>query len=35
MAKAKYKNNFKFMDSALSNDLTYIDYLELFKKIAL
>ena len=35
MAKAKYKNNFKFMDSALSNDLTYIDYLERFKKIAL
>ena len=35
MAKAKFKNNSKFMDSALSNEATYIDYLERFKKIAL
>ena len=35
MAKARLKNNYKFMDSALSNEATYIDYLERFKKIAL
>ena len=35
MAKPKLKNNYKFMDSALSNEETYIDYLERFKKIAL
>lgn len=33
--KANYKKNFKFVDSLLVNDLTYIDYLERFKKIAL
>ena len=31
----RYKNNYQFIDSALSNDNTYWDYLERFKKIAL
>lgn len=31
----RYKNNYQFIDSALSNDETYWDYLERFKKIAL
>ncbi len=38
MAKNKgkfIKNNYKFMDSALVNDLTYYDYLRRFKKVAL
>lgn len=35
MAKAKFKNNSMFIDSLLSNDLTYIDYLERLKKIAM
>lgn len=29
------KNNYKFLDSAILNDMTYIDYLERFKKVAL
>lgn len=38
MAKNKGKfmrNNYKFIDSALVNDLTYYDYLRRFKKVAL
>lgn len=37
MAKKKcnYKNNYQFVDNLLVNDLTYIDYLERFKKVAL
>ena len=30
-----YKNNYKFTDSLVVNDATYIDYLERFKRIAL
>ena len=30
-----YKNNFKFTDSLVVNDATYIDYIERFKRIAL
>lgn len=33
--KANYKRNFKFVDSLMVNDLTYTDYLERFKKVAL
>lgn len=33
--KANYKKNFKFVDSLIINDLTYIDYLDRFKKVAL
>lgn len=33
--KANYKRNFKFVDSLMINDLTYKDYLERFKKVAL
>lgn len=33
--KANYRKNFKFTDSLIVNDLTYIDYLERFKKVAL
>lgn len=29
------QNNYKFMDNLMVNDLTYIDYLERFKKIAM
>lgn len=29
------KNNYQFVDNLLVNDMTYIDYLERFKKIAL
>lgn len=33
--KSNYRNNYKFQDSLFVNDLTYIDYLERFKKVAL
>lgn len=33
--KSNYRNNYKFTDTLLVNDLTYIDYLERFKKVAL
>lgn len=33
--KVGYKSNFKFVDSLMINNLTYIDYLERFKKVAL
>lgn len=33
--KTNYRRNFKFTDSLIINDLTYIDYLDRFKKIAL
>ena len=33
--KGLYKNNYRFIDSLLINDSTYIDYLERFKKVAL
>lgn len=33
--KVNYRNNYQFVDNLLVNDLTYIDYLERFKKIAL
>ncbi len=33
--KVKFRQNYKFVDSALVNDLTYIDYLNRFKKVAL
>ena len=33
--KAIYKNNYKFIDSAVLNSETYFDYLERFKKVAL
>lgn len=33
--KVNYRNNYQFIDNLLVNDLTYIDYLERFKKIAL
>lgn len=33
--KKNFRNNYQFIDSALSNDATYWDYLERFKKIAL
>lgn len=36
MAKRKnLRNNYKFIDNLLVNDMTYIDYLERFKKVAL
>ena len=36
MKKKKFaQNNYKFVDNLIVNDLTYIDYLERFKKIAL
>ena len=35
MKKRTIKNNYKFTDSLLVNDATYIDYLERFKRIAL
>ena len=35
MKKNKIKLNMQFIDTMLTNDLTYIDYLERFKKIAL
>lgn len=35
MKKRTIKNNYKFTDSLLVNDTTYIDYLERFKRIAL
>ena len=36
MSKRKnFKNNYRFIDSALLNDATYYDYLERFKKVAL
>lgn len=31
----RYRDNYQFIDNALSNDRTYFDYLERFKKIAL
>ena len=33
--KSNLRNNYQFVDSMLVNDLTYIDYLERFKKVAL
>lgn len=33
--KVKFRQNYKFVDSAIINDLTYIDYLNRFKKVAL
>lgn len=30
-----YRNNYQFLDSAMLNDMTYIDYLERLKKVAL
>lgn len=33
--RAKYRQNYKFVDSALVNDLTFTDYLNRFKKVAL
>ena len=33
--KKNYRNNYKFVDSLMINDATYIDYLDRFKKIAL
>lgn len=33
--KNKMKNNYKFIDSALLNNETFLDYLERFKKVAL
>lgn len=33
--RAKYRQNYKFIDSALVNDLTFIDYLNRFEKVAL
>lgn len=35
MKKKNIKNNYKFIDSAVINDATYIDYLNRFKRIAL
>ena len=35
MKKQTYKNNSKFIDSAILNDQTFIDYLERLKRIAL
>lgn len=35
MKKNNYLNNYKFVDSLLVNDATYIDYLERLKKVAL
>lgn len=33
--KSNFKNNYKFIDNMLVNDLTFSDYLERFKKVAL
>lgn len=33
--KSNYRNNYKFIDNMLVNDLTFSDYLERFKKVAL
>lgn len=33
--RTKYRQNYKFIDSALVNDLTFTDYLNRFKKVAL
>lgn len=33
--RAKYRQNYKFVDSSIVNDLTFIDYLNRFKKVAL
>ena len=33
--RAKYRQNYEFIDSALVNDLTFTDYLNRFKKVAL
>lgn len=33
--RAKYRQNYKFVDSSLVNDLTFTDYLNRFKKVAL
>lgn len=35
MKKKKLTKNYQFVDNLLVNDLTYIDYLERFKKVAL
>lgn len=29
------RNNYKFLNSAILNDMTYLDYLERFEKVAL
>ena len=33
--KSNFRNNYKFVDNMLINDLTYVDYLNRFKKVAL
>lgn len=33
--KSNYRKNFKFTDNLVINDMTYIDYLDRFKKVAL
>ena len=33
--RAKYRQNYKFADSALVNDLTFTDYSNRFKKVVL
>lgn len=33
--KSNFRNNYKFIDNMLVNDLTFIDYLNRFKKVAL
>lgn len=35
MRKKKLNKNYQFIDNMLVNDMTYIDYLERFKKVAL
>ena len=35
MRKKKLTKNYQFVDNMLVNDMTYIDYLERFKKVAL
>ena len=30
-----FRNNYKFIDSLLMNDLTFYDYLDRFRKVAL
>ena len=35
MKRKKLSKNYQFIDNLLVNDMTYIDYLERFKKVAL
>ena len=30
-----FRNNYKFLDSSILNDATFIDYLDRFRKVAL